>query len=231
MRFTTFDIEFADVLLPSICSISIIDWNDNIIENVYKTMINPDCDIDPFLQDRHKITNEQVQKAPTLPEVWKDIYDHLENRVVFSHYANRNVTSLKNLADINYLNMPPFIFCCSASISRKLWPYFKNDTLPEITERLAINDHHYDSYEDAKSVGYIIQKAMADTETSSLFDFFNQVGFSGGFIEDGEKHIYRAIKKDNGYIARIKENDIRELDWTKIACYSYTNDIISSCIS
>ena len=27
-------------------------------------------------------------------------------------------------------------------------------------------------------------------------------------IEDGEKHIYRAIKKDNGYIARIKENDI-----------------------
>ena len=110
MQFTTFDIEFADVILPSICSISIIDWNDSGIVNVYKTMINPDCDIDPFLQDRHKITAEQISTAPTLPEVWKDIYDHLENKLVFSHYANRNVRSLQELASINYLNMPPFIY-------------------------------------------------------------------------------------------------------------------------
>ena len=169
MQFTTFDIEFADVILPSICSISIIDWNDSGIVNVYKTMINPDCDIDPFLQDRHKITAEQISTAPTLPEVWKDIYDHLENKLVFSHYANRNVRSLQELASINYLNMPPFIFCCTASISRKLWPYFKNDTLPEITERLGINDHHYNSYEDAKSVGYILKKARCDRRSVCNF--------------------------------------------------------------
>lgn len=206
MEFTTLDMEFADVILPSICSISIIDWDDNGIKNIYSTLINPDCDIEDFLYQRHKITSDMVKDAPTIQEAWIDIYNRLENKVVFSHYANRNFKALSDLAAIKYLKMPHCIFACSASISRKLWPYFSSDKLPVISERLGVNYNHFNSLEDAKSVGFIVQRALEDTHSCSFEDLYSKVGFSGGYIENGEKKIYRAIKSPLGYIAKKQED-------------------------
>lgn len=231
MRFSTLDIEFADVILPSICSISIIDWDDSGITNQYSTYINPDCEIDEYFKDRHKITLEQTKTSPLIGEAWIDIFNHLENRIIFSHYANRNIRALKSLADINYLNMPPLIYCCSASISRKLWPYFKNDTLPEITERLGISTTHFNSLEDAKSVGYIVKKAMNDMEIDSLPELFDKIGFTGGIVKEGERYIYRAIKKESGYLARVKDvNNIYGIDWIKANYYQEDKDIIKNSL-
>ena len=214
MNFTTFDIEFADFIIPSICSISIIDWDESGIKNVYKKMINPDCDMDPYLENRHKIDINSLKDKPTIQEIWIDVYNHLENKLVFSHNANRNVNSLKQLASINYLNMPPFNFCCTASISRKLWPNFKSSDLKEVTERLGVNDKHYNAFEDSKSVGYILSKALDDTCSESIEQLFKQIGFTGGYVKDNEKHVYRAIKRNNEYIIRTRQNgDIQELDW------------------
>lgn len=204
MKFTTFDMEFADIILPSICSISIIDWDENGIISAYKTLINPDCEFDERLQARHRITPEMVKNAPTIQEAWIDIYNKLENKLVFSHYANRNIRALENLAYIKYLKLPPLVFCCTASISRKLWPYFPNDKLPVITERLGINNKHFDSFEDAKSVGYIVGKAMEDTQCFTFNEFFAKLGFCGGYIENGERKVYRAIKEGAHYIVKDK---------------------------
>lgn len=231
MRFTTFDIEFADVILPSICSISIVDWDDSGIINQYTTTINPDCEIDEYFKDRHGINLEQTKNSPLIGEAWIDIFNHLENKIVFSHYANRNIRALKSLADINYLNMPPLIYCCSASISRKLWPYFKNDTLPEVTERLGITSTHFDSLEDAKSVGYIVKRAMADLEITSLSELFDKIGFTGGVVKEGERYIFRAIKKEAGFIAKVKdENNIYGIDWLKASYYQKNKDIIKNSL-
>ena len=73
MHFVTLDMELADRILPSICSITIIEWNDNNIVNIIDTYINPDCEVEEFFADRHGITNEMLKDAPTLPEKWIEI--------------------------------------------------------------------------------------------------------------------------------------------------------------
>lgn len=213
MEFTTFDIEFADVILPSICSIAIIDWKDGEIINEYSTKINPDCEIEDFLKDRHGLTMEDLKNSPTLPEIWIEIYDRLENKIVFGHNANRNVRALRESANILYLNMPTFIYCCTASLSKKLWPYLNDFSLPYISERLGINNVHYNSYEDAKSVGRIINKAIEDTGVKSISEMFSLVGFSGGLIDNKEKSVYRAIKRKGKYKARIKNRKTGEIKY------------------
>lgn len=212
MKYTTMDIEFADVILPSICSITILDWEEGEIVKSFSTLINPDCEVEDFLFQRHGLTYENLQDKPTLPMVWKQIYDMLSDKIVFIHNANVTVSALKRDADIEYLNMPNFIFCCTASLSNRVWPHFRNSSLQYVTERLGITDKHFNSFEDAKSVGIIVKMAMEDLEVNNLYDFFTKVGFAGGMFIDGERKIYRAKKYKDKYLARFKA-DMQAIDW------------------
>ena len=170
-KFISLDFEYADVILPSICSVSIVQWNDNKIENVYYQLINPECEIEEFLCDRHGITNNFVKNAPNIREIWKDLYDMLDGQLVVTHYAKRNIDALKKLTSINYLNLPSFQYICTASMCRRLYGYLKTDRLYEITEYLDISDKHFNAKEDAISVGKLFMQGMKDTGSSDIQSF------------------------------------------------------------
>lgn len=89
-----------------------------------------------------------------------------------------------------------------------------------MTERLGITSTHFNSLEDAKSVGYIVKRAMADLEITSLSELFDKIGFTGGVVKEGERYIFRAIKKEAGFIAKVKDEDnIYGIDWLKASYY------------
>lgn len=208
MNFVTLDMELADRMLPSICSITIIEWEDNKIINILDTYINPDCEVEEFFADRHGITNEMLKDAPTLPEKWIEIYDALDHKMVFAHNANRTIKALKQRASIDLLKMPNLRFGDTASIARRTWPGMDSYRLPELTESLNITKYHNNSYEDAKSVAKIVNMSSELFDADTPGELFRIIGYAGGIIRNQEKISYRAVKdKENDiYIQKFYQN-------------------------
>lgn len=208
MHFVTLDMELADRMLPSICSITIIEWNDNSIVNIIDTYINPDCEVEEFFADRHGITNEMLKDAPTLPEKWIEIYDALDHKMVFAHNANRTIKALKQRASVDLLKMPDLRFGDTASLARRTWPGLDSYRLQELTETLNITKFHNNSYEDAKSVAKIVNMASELFDADSPGELFRLSGYAGGIMRNQEKLSYRAVKdkKNDIYIQRFYQN-------------------------
>lgn len=208
MHFVTLDMELADRMLPSICSITIIEWNDNNIVNIIDTYINPDCEVEEFFADRHGITNEMLKDAPTLPEKWIEIYDALDHKMVFAHNANRTIKALKQRASVDLLKMPDLRFGDTASLARRTWPGLDSYRLQELTETLNITKFHNNSYEDAKSVAKIVNMASELFDANSPGELFRLSGYAGGIMRNQEKLSYRAVKdkKNDIYIQRFYQN-------------------------
>lgn len=208
MHFVTLDMELADRMLPSICSITIIEWKDNNIVNIIDTYINPDCEVEEFFADRHGITNEMLKDAPTLPEKWIEIYDALDHKMVFAHNANRTIKALKQRASVDLLKMPDLRFGDTASLARRTWPGLDSYRLQELTETLNITKFHNNSYEDAKSVAKIVNMASELFDADSPGELFRLSGYAGGIMRNQEKLSYRAVKdkKNDIYIQRFYQN-------------------------
>lgn len=208
MHFVTLDMELADRMLPSICSITIIEWNDNNIVNIIDTYINPDCEVEEFFADRHGITNEMLKDAPTLPEKWIEIYDALDHKMIFAHNANRTIKALKQRASVDLLKMPDLRFGDTASLARRTWPGLDSYRLQELTETLNITKFHNNSYEDAKSVAKIVNMASELFDADSPGELFRLSGYAGGIMRNQEKLSYRAVKdkKNDIYIQRFYQN-------------------------
>lgn len=210
MRYLTLDIELADRMLPSICSISIRTWEDGVNTKTFSTLINPDCEIEDFLTKRHGITQEMVKNAPTLPEIWKEIYDLLEDNLVFAHFANDVIKKLTSRAAVDYLNMPNLKYGCTASIAKRTWSEQPDFRLHPLSEALNITKVHNNSNEDSKTIGIIINKSIKHHEVNSVIELFEKIGFAGGYINNGLKTCYRAVKdkKKKVFITKIKtKND------------------------
>lgn len=206
--FITVDMEYADRMLPSICSISIVSWKNDEIVDIFSSLINPDCEIESFLKDRHGITDDMVKNAPSLPSLWPDICKILDGNIVFMHSAARAFSSIIVRADVDYLTVPNLNYGCTFSLARRVWPGLDDYRLPNVTEYLGITKLHNHSLEDAKSVGIIVSKAMKEKNAKTVIELFNKVGFAGGRIKDNKKQIYRAVKnkKEKIFLCRVEEN-------------------------
>lgn len=205
--FVTMDFEYADRILPSICSMTIFHWYQGKVVKTFDQYINPDCEIEDFFIDRHGITNEMVKDSPTLPQLWKEIYEMLDNKLIFMHYANRSVVDLQIRAMADYLNMPDFVYGDTVSLTRRTWSQIKEFKLVDINKELKLTDKDYDSYHDAFSVAKIVYKSMKKYEVVTIPSLFNKVGYAGGFMLSQNKISYRAVKREGEFIPRIKLPD------------------------
>ena len=194
--FLTMDMEYADRVLPSICSLSILSWKDGEIIDIFTTLINPDCEIESFMKDRHGIT---------------DIEELLSNNIVFMHGAAHAFSSLLIRTDVDYLKIPNLVYGCTMSLSRRVWKGLNDYRLSSVTEKLDITKLHNNSLEDAKSVGQIVCKALDKRKAKNIFELFDEVGYAGGRIRDNKKEIYRAAKdKDEKiFLCNFKESRSR----------------------
>lgn len=194
LKFVTLDMEIADRMLDSICSITLMEWDNGKLVNVFDTYISPDCEIEEFFADRHGITNEMLDQAPTLREKWVEIYDFMDKKMIFAHFANQTIKMLKRRAITDCLNMPDIRFGCSASIARRTWPGLDDYRLPALTEKLGISKKHYNSYEDARSIARIVEMAAEIYGSRTCGDLFRSIGYAGGILVSQNKISYRAVK-------------------------------------
>lgn len=206
MEFLSMDIEIAHRALAAICSITILEWHDGKITSGFSTYLNPECDVEDFFQTRHGLTYEMLEQKPYLCEKWIEIYDFLEDKMVFAHSANDRIALLNRRTAADKLNMPNFQYGDTKSIARRTWPGLPDYSLPALVEYLGLGNKHYNSFEDAKNVGKIVLMAAELYDADTPEELFFKMGYAGGRIENKEKISYRSKKdkKNDIYIA----NDI-----------------------
>lgn len=194
MEYITIDFDIADRILPSYCCISVITWKDGIMTDVYSSYIYPDCDIEEFMANRHGILNIDVEEAPTMQNVWKEVQDIIKDKLVFFVNGAKDVDMLIKRLGVDYLSVPDFKYASIISMCKRTWKDLSRYDLATITSELGITSKHYNSMDDAISMGMLINKSLEIHKASNIEELFNKIGFAGGYIISGHKVVYRARK-------------------------------------
>lgn len=212
--FVTMDFEIADRILPSICSIAIITWNNGEMIDVFHSYVNPDCEVEEFFLDRHALSDEKLKNAPSINEIWIPIFDRLEHRTVFCWNPNQIFRAMLHKAEIEQLNMPNLNYGSVMSICKRTWKNIDCSHLETVTDELGITDIHNNALEDAKSLGKLIYMAAEHLELETPYSLFKEIGFAGGYIRNGVKMPYSAVKsKDKKfYITKMRAERLKAAD-------------------
>lgn len=194
MEYVTIDMDLADRILPSYCCISAITWENGNMSNVYSSYVYPDCDIEEFMLARHGITNKDVDAAPNMANVWGEVSQMISDKLVFFVNGSKDVDMLLRRLDVDYLNTPNFEYGSILSICKRTWKDISKYDFATVTTELEISSSHYNSLNDAISMGMIINKAIEEHKASDVRDLFNKIGYAGGYVIGGHKVVYQARK-------------------------------------
>lgn len=82
MNFVALDLETATYDKSSICQIGITEVIDGKVQPSKSWLVQPlNNEYDEFNIDIHGITPEDTANSPEFPEVWKQVYPYLKNKV------------------------------------------------------------------------------------------------------------------------------------------------------
>lgn len=144
-----------------IIEICIVLHDGLVVEEVYSTLINPECSISPFYTNISGITNEMVANAPKFYEVAKKILELTEGRIFVAHNVGFDYGFVKEeFAMLGYKYKREQL--CTVKLSRKLLPGRISYSLGNLCQSLGIfiEDRH---------------RAQGDAEaTAKLFDLILQ---------------------------------------------------------
>ena len=106
----------------------------------WQSLINPQVEIPPFIQQMTGITNEMVATAPLFEDVAAEIYALLHNTIFVAHNAGFDYGFIKaQLANCGYALHTKKL--CTVRLSRKIIPGMKSYSLGRLCDALGIVIH------------------------------------------------------------------------------------------
>ena len=167
MKFVAIDVETANPDLSSICQIGVVSFEKGVVVNTWQKLVNPEDYFDEWNVSIHGITERDVRRAPTIPELFEDLRNSLEQQIVVSHTSFDRVALSRALQKYQL----PGIDCTwldSAKVVRRAWSEFSDSGygLANITFALGISYQHHVAQEDARAAGEVLLRAIADTGKS-----------------------------------------------------------------
>ncbi len=175
MDFVAIDFETANEDLASICQIGLVHFQDGKVVESYKKYIDPEDYFSEMNISIHGITEDFVDGSPTFPEIYKEIADFMNGKIIVSHTNfdrsawNRTLLrySLPDL-DIEWLD--------SARVVRRTWEKYawSGYGLANVARDLGIVFEHHDALEDATAAGLVLVRACEE-KGMSIDDWIRRV--------------------------------------------------------
>ena len=164
MDFVAIDVETANADMASICQIGVAKYSDNQLTNEWETLVNPEDYFDYINIDIHGISENNVKGAPTFPEIFNKLKNHINNTVCVSH-THFDRVSISRAIEKYGLNAIDTMWLDSARVARRTWEDFawSGYGLANVCERIGYEFKHHDALEDAKASGQVILSAMEAT--------------------------------------------------------------------
>lgn len=169
LNFSAIDFETATSDYNSACSVAVVEVKDGVVADCYYTLIRPPrlCFL-PFNIKIHGITPSMVKDEPDFAGIWDELRHRLEGKLIVAHNARFDMGVLKKCIETYGLPIPHFRYCCTVSISEKVWPDLYNHKLDTVGKFLAVNFRHHNAFDDAKACAAIPLAAARETGANSI---------------------------------------------------------------
>lgn len=176
MEFTAIDVETANPDMASICQIGIASFAGEVLQEEWKTYVDPEDYFHPRNTSIHCIDESTIAGAPILPDIAEKICELLENRlcVCHTHFDRVAMQQAFHKHDLRY---PGCEWLDSARVVRRTWKQFaqRGYGLENVCEFLGYEFTPHDALEDAKAAAYIINAAVAETGIADLSEWRSRV--------------------------------------------------------
>ena len=130
-----------------ITDISILIYDGNKIINRFETLINPDKEIQPFVQRLTGINSELVRNSPRFKDVSKKIFEITKNKIIVAHNVDFDYRIIKNeFRNINIKYLRDSL--CTVDLSKLIFPNLKSYKLTNLLSNFGIvnqNPHRANS--------------------------------------------------------------------------------------
>lgn len=159
--FVALDVETANADVGSICQVGIAAFDESGFVEGWKALIDPEEAFDGMNISVHGITEDDVEGAPTFPEIAQDLSTRLASRIVVCHTAFDR-SSIGKAAEKYSLAAPSCRWLDSSRVARRVWEQFaqRDYGLANVAQHIGFAFEHHDALEDARAAGHIILAAM-----------------------------------------------------------------------
>lgn len=167
MDFVAIDVETANADLASICQVGIVGFKDGRVVESWQSLVDPEDYFHWANVAVHRIDEDAVRGAPTMPQLFDVIAEKTSGRVLVCHTHFDRVALSRSVQryglqelDCSWLD--------SARVVRRTWAEFARTgyNLPNITEWLGIEYQAHDAEEDARAAGEVLLRAMSESGLS-----------------------------------------------------------------
>ncbi len=155
-----------------ITEISIFIFDGKKVIDEYTTLVNPECNIPPFITNLTGITNAMVLNAPKFYEIAKKVLEITKDTIFVAHSVNFDYTIIhkefKNLgASFKRKKL------CTIRLSRKLIPGLQSYSLGALcsSQNITIKDRHR-AKGDAEATTILFEKLLKLDKDQVVFNSF-----------------------------------------------------------
>lgn len=167
MRFVAIDVETANPDMASICQIGIAVYDEERLNDEWKSFVDPEDYFHPINISIHGITETIVHGAPALPKVAPVLCQHLNDTIAVCHTHFDRVAIQQALAKHGLAELE-CTWLDSARVARRTWEQcaWRGYGLAAVCQSIGYEFQHHDALEDAKAAGVIMIAAMKETGLS-----------------------------------------------------------------
>ena len=140
-----------------ITEISILVYDGTKIIDKFETLINPDKDIQPFVQRLTGITKELVKDSPKFEDVSEKIFEITKDKIIVAHNVDFDYRIIKN--EFRSINIRYYRdSLCTVDLSKLIFPNLKSYKLTNLLSNFGIkNENPHRANSDALGALKLLQ--------------------------------------------------------------------------
>ena len=186
MNFVTIDFETANNNRSSICSAGIAVVQDGkLVETRYWLVKPRHLWFHPFNISIHGITAEDVKDQPQFNEVWGDMLQYLNGKIVLAHNASFDIGCLRQVLNEYKIEYPSLDYACTRNFSKKAFPGLISYSLSSVTDYLSIDFEHHHAEQDALACAAVALRACEHHKSKSIHELADTLQTSIGRLYPG----------------------------------------------
>lgn len=155
-----------------ITEISIFIHNGKKVIGEFTTLVNPQCNIPPFITNLTGINNQMVANAPKFYEIAKEVEEITKDTIFVAHNVNFDYNIIQQeFKDLGFSFKRKKL--CTVRLSRKLLPGLKSYSLGALcsSQNIVIKDRHR-AKGDAEATTILFKKLLDLDEDNAVFSTF-----------------------------------------------------------
>ena len=181
VNFVALDLETANNARNSICQIGITEVVDGVLQPSKSWIVQPeDNDYNSFNIEIHGITPEDTANSPKFPEVWKEVYPYLKDKVVVAHNTSFDMYALRDAFNFYQMEYPTFDYFCTLRIAKYIVKGCYSYSLDKVLEHLGIEfKGHHKADNDSVGCAKLLLKCL-EMDGSTLEELEDKYNFHKG---------------------------------------------------